>query len=63
MPADTEPVATRLAALRAELAERRRSLPAHSIRPNQLLRIEALEEEIAALEAQQAGTGDEGGRD
>jgi uncharacterized small protein (DUF1192 family) len=38
-----------LARLRAELAERRASLPAHSIRPHQLLALEDLEERIAEL--------------
>ena len=36
--------------LRAELEDRRRRLPAHSIRPHQLLAIEELEERIAELE-------------
>jgi len=35
--------------LRAELQERKLSLPAHSIRPEQLLIIEELEEKIRAL--------------
>lgn len=38
-----------LARLRAEVEERRASLPAHSIRPHQLLRIEELEERIEEL--------------
>jgi len=38
-----------LVRLRAELAERRANLPAHSIRPHQLLTIESLEERIAEL--------------
>jgi predicted transcriptional regulator len=33
--------------LKAELAERESALPAHSVRPHQLLAIEALEDEIA----------------
>lgn len=33
--------------LRAELAEREAALPAHSLRPNQLIAIEELEEEIS----------------
>ncbi len=37
--------------VRAELAERRASLPAHSVRPHQLLAIEALEERLASLES------------
>ncbi len=35
-----------------EKAEREKALPAHSIRPHQLLAIEELEEEIARLEAE-----------
>ena len=34
--------------LKEELREREASLPAHSIRPHQLMAIEALEEEIVA---------------
>jgi hypothetical protein len=37
-------------ALRAELREREKALPAHSIRPHQLLAIEKLEEKIRILE-------------
>jgi hypothetical protein len=37
-------------ALRAELREREKALPAHSIRPHQLLAIEELEEKIRILE-------------
>jgi SMC interacting uncharacterized protein involved in chromosome segregation len=41
--------------LKAELAEREATLPAHSVRPHQLMAIEALEDEISqkqeALEA------------
>ncbi len=33
--------------LKAELAEREAALPAHSVRPHQLMVIEELEEEIA----------------
>jgi hypothetical protein len=36
--------------LRAELREREKALPAHSIRPHQLLAIEDLEEKIRILE-------------
>ena len=36
--------------LKGELWEREKSLPAHSIRPHQLLAIEDLEEKIHALE-------------
>ncbi len=35
--------------LKEELGERERSLPAHSIRPHQLLTIEKLEQRIQAL--------------
>jgi hypothetical protein len=37
-------------ALRAELREREKALPAHSIRPHQLQAIEELEEKIRILE-------------
>ena len=37
-------------ALRAELKERNAALPAHSVRPDQIMAIEALEDEIAAKE-------------
>jgi vacuolar-type H+-ATPase subunit I/STV1 len=36
--------------LRNELREREQSVPAHSIRPHQLLILEELEEKIGALE-------------
>jgi uncharacterized small protein (DUF1192 family) len=36
--------------LKAQLREREQSLPAHSIRPHQLLAIEELEEKINALQ-------------
>ncbi len=48
-PDDPEALGRELARLRAELAERRASLPAHSIRPHQLLVLEELEERIAEL--------------
>jgi hypothetical protein len=41
--------ARRIAEIERELAELRASLPAHSIKPAMLLRIEALEEELASL--------------
>ncbi|NOY45986.1 MAG: V-type ATPase 116kDa subunit family protein [Deltaproteobacteria bacterium] len=50
-----------LARLRAELEDRRRRLPAHSIRPHQLLEIEDLEERIARLERELAGPHGSGG--
>jgi len=40
----------RLTSLRAELLDREKALPAHSVRPHQLLVIEELEDAIAALE-------------
>lgn len=40
----------RLRQLRAELVERKSSIPIHSIRPHQLIEIEELEEEIEELE-------------
>ena len=43
-------IADRLRQLQAELKERRRSIPIHSIRPHQLIEIEELEEEIEELE-------------
>ncbi len=36
--------------LKAELAEREAALPAHSVRPHQLIAIEDLEEEISMKE-------------
>ena len=39
-----------LAERKATLAEREASVPAHSIRPHQLIEIEELEDEIAELE-------------
>lgn len=36
--------------LRAELAEREAALPMHSVRPHQLMAIEALEDEISRKE-------------
>lgn len=40
----------RLESLQAELRERENALPAHSIRPHQILAIEALEEEISGIQ-------------
>ncbi len=39
-----------LSKLKIELADRNAALPAHSIRPHQILEIEELEEQIKALE-------------
>jgi SMC interacting uncharacterized protein involved in chromosome segregation len=36
--------------LKAELAEREAALPMHSVRPNQIMAIEALEDEISRKE-------------
>ena len=44
----------RLAFLRAELLDREKALPAHSVRPHQILAIEALEDEIDELEKEMA---------
>ena len=47
---------------RADLVELRRKLPAHSIRPHQLIEIEELEDEIAELKARlTAAAGPEAG--
>jgi hypothetical protein len=43
-------VEERLEKMRAELEERKSSVPIHSIRPHQLIEIEELEEEIQELE-------------
>ncbi|GAB4258560.1 MAG: hypothetical protein Kow00122_16230 [Thermoleophilia bacterium] len=43
---------TRLAERRAELAEMKASLPAHTVRPHQMIQIEETEEEIAELQRQ-----------
>ena len=40
----------KISRLKKELEERKSSLPAHSLRPHQLLEIEELEEEISELE-------------
>ena len=55
MSEEKQEIRAKIDALRAELAERRRAVPAHTIRPHQLLRLEELEEEIAALEARLKG--------
>ena len=53
--------------LKAELAEREAALPKHSVRPHQLMAIEALEDEISrkekalnALETESRNTSTEG---
>jgi len=45
----------RLEKLRAELEERKASIPIHSIRPHQLIEIEELEEKIEELEKELSG--------
>jgi len=42
--------AARLASVRAELEELEKALPAHSVKPSHMLRIEELEEEVDSLE-------------
>ena len=49
--------------LQAELQERKLSLPAHSIRPHQLMIIEELEEEIRQLEEKAMLLGVQGGKE
>jgi len=46
----TEEQSRRVAALTEELENLRRSLPAHSLQPAMLIRIEELEEQIKALQ-------------
>jgi hypothetical protein len=47
MPSRIEELQDEIRRLKADLADREAALPAHSIRPNQLLVIEELEEEIS----------------
>ncbi|MBT3256858.1 MAG: hypothetical protein HN366_10425 [Deltaproteobacteria bacterium] len=47
---EKEEKSAHLASLREALLDREKALPAHSVRPHQLLAIEALEDEIEALE-------------
>jgi hypothetical protein len=47
---DRKTTEEKLRKLRAELEERKSSIPIHSIRPHQLIEIEELEEEIEELE-------------
>lgn len=46
---------TRLEQLKAERDELEKAMPAHSLKPSHLARIEELEDEIEALEKQLAG--------
>ncbi|GAB4252373.1 MAG: hypothetical protein Kow00129_13260 [Thermoleophilia bacterium] len=52
MTARREQLQELLAARRRELNDLRAALPAHSVRPHQLIEIEELEEEIERLEAE-----------
>ena len=45
-----EEKAARLASLKAQLLDHEKALPAHSVRPHQLQRIEELEDQISVLE-------------
>jgi predicted patatin/cPLA2 family phospholipase len=45
-----EELAREIEALKEELKDREKALPAHTIRPHQLLAIEELEEKISRLE-------------
>jgi hypothetical protein len=45
-----EDLAKEIEALKEELMDREKALPAHSIRPHQLLAIEELEEKISCLQ-------------
>jgi phosphoribosylanthranilate isomerase len=47
---EKEALLKRLEKLRADLKDREAALPAHSVRPNQIMAIEALEDEIEAVE-------------
>lgn len=62
-----EEMQRRLESLQAELREREKALPAHSVRPHQILAIEALEEEISGIQRELSalrgkGAGKEGER-
>ena len=50
IPLKREALTEKLATLREELREREAALPAHSIRPHQLLAIEDLEDDISSME-------------
>ncbi len=47
---EKEKIIKKIEGLRAELEALKASLPAHSIRPHQLMRIEEIEEEIETME-------------
>lgn len=48
-PEERAALRTELQRLRAELEERRANVPAHTIRPHQILILEEIEERIAAI--------------
>ncbi|MBW2708739.1 MAG: hypothetical protein JRD04_05580 [Deltaproteobacteria bacterium] len=52
---EKEEKSAHLVSLREALSDREKALPAHSIRPHQMLTIEALEDEIEALENELSG--------
>jgi len=52
---EKEKLMERLEKLREDLKDREAALPAHSVRPNQIMAIEALEEEIEELEKELEG--------
>ena len=47
-----EALQAKLAGLEAELKDREKALPAHSIRPHQLIEIEELEDQVARVREQ-----------
>ncbi len=49
MSAEEKQLQDRLKELQEELADRERALPAHSIRPSQIMEIEELEAEITEI--------------
>jgi hypothetical protein len=51
MGSDLEALHAELARLQAELQDREAALPAHSVRPSQIMAIEELEEKIKDLKA------------
>lgn len=51
-PGELEKLEREIAELRRELDELERSLPKHSVKPSQMMRIEELEELIAQKEAE-----------
>ncbi len=49
---DEQKIKEEIESLSSLLSERKKSLPAHSIRPHQIIAIEELEEKLADLKAQ-----------